>query len=197
MNTDALEALNTFLMSERAPDNGLQLSDLDGFLTALAVSPAPASIADYLPTIWNGDEPDFDDEDEKEWVLETIQARYDEIATTVRNGPRELTPLFWVGPSGQEIVDDWAAGFLDAVRLSPDAWRPVFESDDAFLAILPLLIAELDAEGLQKMNISGEVQRETLQQLPELLPACIENMRETLAQHAGAATNDSAPPTKH
>ena len=197
MNTDTLEALKAFLISDRAPDNRLQLSDLDGFLTALAVHPAPVSIADYLPTIWNGEAPDYDDADKQQWVHETIQARYDEISETVRNDPDQLTPVFWVGPSGQQIVDDWAAGFLDAVRLSPDAWRPVFESDDAFLAVLPLLIAELDAEGLEKMNISGEVQRETLQQLPELLPACIAKMRETLAQHAGAASNDNGAPTKH
>ena len=47
------------------------------------------------------------------------------------------------------------------------------------------------------MNISVEVQRKTLQQLPELLPACIENMRDTLSQHAGAPRNDNAAPTEH
>ena len=191
MNTDTLQALDSFLMSDRAPDNGLQLSDLDGFLTALAVCPAPASVADYLPTIWNSEEPDFDDEDEEQWVHETIQARYDEIAKAVRTDPRELTPLFWVGPSGQEIVDDWAAGFLDAVRLRADEWQPVFASDDAFLSILPLLIVVQDAESLQKLNVTGAVQRETMQKLPDLLPACIEHMRDVLARHTSAPGNDN------
>ena len=116
-------------------------------------------------------------------------------AETVRNDPRELTPLFRVGPSGQEIVDDWATGFLHAVHLSPDAWRPVFENDDAFVAILPLLLAAQDAEAVQ--NITETVQRETLRKLPELLPACIEHMRDTRNQHANAAGSDNATPTKY
>ena len=129
--------------------------------------------------------PDFDGDDEKQWVIETIQVRYDEIAETVRNDPYQLTPIFWVGSGGQQVVDDWAAGFLDAVRLYADAWQPVFESDDAFLSLLALIISGEDDEALQKMKITPEVQRETLNHLPQLLPACILHLRDFMAGHGG------------
>lgn len=34
-----LDALDAFLMSDRAPENAMGLSDLDGFLTAIAIGP--------------------------------------------------------------------------------------------------------------------------------------------------------------
>jgi hypothetical protein len=34
-----LEALDRFLMSDRSPPDGMMLSDLDGFLTGIAVGP--------------------------------------------------------------------------------------------------------------------------------------------------------------
>ena len=129
--------------------------------------------------------------------MNTILDGLDEIDETLQSDPGALNPIMWAGADGDIVVEDWAAGFLEAVSLHADDWRPLFEDDDAFLAILPLLIAEQDAEGLQKMNIAEAVQRETLQQLPELLPSCIENMRESLAQHVGPAGNDNVPPTRH
>lgn len=41
------EALDDFLRSDRAPEECMQLSDLDGFLTGIAVSPDM-----ILPTEW-------------------------------------------------------------------------------------------------------------------------------------------------
>jgi hypothetical protein len=38
-----LEALDDFLMSERAPSESIMLSDLDGFLTGIAADPPPFS----------------------------------------------------------------------------------------------------------------------------------------------------------
>ena len=34
-----IELLDAFLMSEQTPDSGMMLSELDGFLTALAIGP--------------------------------------------------------------------------------------------------------------------------------------------------------------
>jgi hypothetical protein len=44
-----LDTLNEFLMSDRAPENSMGLSDLDGFLTALAVPVRGAMIVETPP----------------------------------------------------------------------------------------------------------------------------------------------------
>src|SRR5690349_11778488 len=42
-----LEALDRFLMSDASPEDCMQLSDLDGFLTGIAIGPEP-----ILPSEW-------------------------------------------------------------------------------------------------------------------------------------------------
>lgn len=51
-DSETLEALDTFLMSDRAPEEGMQLSELDGFLTGMALSPRSMSPPDLLSVVW-------------------------------------------------------------------------------------------------------------------------------------------------
>ena len=55
-----LEVLDQFLMSEASPENCMQLSDLDGFLTGIAIGPELIVPSEWLPAIWGGDEPVFE-----------------------------------------------------------------------------------------------------------------------------------------
>ena len=47
-----LELLDAFLLSDRAPDNGMGLSDLDGFLSGLVVGPETILPSEWLPYVW-------------------------------------------------------------------------------------------------------------------------------------------------
>ena len=126
-----LGALDDFLMSDRAPEDGLGLSDLDGFLAGIVVGPELIMPGEWLPVVWGGEEPAFADADEARSVLGTIMGRHDEIARALDAAPDEFDPVFWEGPDGQVIVTDWAAGFLDAVRLRPRAWEPLLRHAEA------------------------------------------------------------------
>ncbi len=59
-----LKKLDDFLMSERAPDDCMQLSDLDGFLTAIAIGPELIMPSEWLPMIWGEGEPVFENTDD-------------------------------------------------------------------------------------------------------------------------------------
>ena len=50
-----LDALDDFLMSDRAPSESMMLSDLDGFLTGIAVGPELVLPSEWLPLIWGGE----------------------------------------------------------------------------------------------------------------------------------------------
>ena len=74
-----LEALDEFLMSDRAPSESMMLSDLDGFLTGIAVGPELVLPSEWLPLIWGGEAPEFADEAEAKTILGAIMGRYNEI----------------------------------------------------------------------------------------------------------------------
>ena len=54
-----IDELDEFLMSDHAPDDCMQLSDLDGFLTGIAVGPELITPSEWIPTIWQGGQPEF------------------------------------------------------------------------------------------------------------------------------------------
>jgi uncharacterized protein len=76
-----LDALRNYLISDHAPDNCMDLSDLDGFLAGIIVGPESILPSEWLPVIWDGEEPEFASEDEMRTVLSAIMGRYDEIVT--------------------------------------------------------------------------------------------------------------------
>ena len=70
-----LDALDEYL-SERAPDDSMGLSDLDGFLTGVIVGPELIAPSEWLPIIWGDADPEFETEDEMRVILGTIMGRY-------------------------------------------------------------------------------------------------------------------------
>jgi yecA family protein len=67
------------------------LSDLDGFLTGIAIGPEPVMPSEWLPAVWGGEEPVFDDAGQARTVIGTIMGRYDEILRALDTDP-EATP---------------------------------------------------------------------------------------------------------
>jgi Uncharacterised protein family (UPF0149) len=89
-----LEALDKFLMSDRAPQDSMMLSELDGFLTGIAIGPELVRPSEWLPLIWGGEAPEFANLDEANAILGSIMARYNEILREIAD--HALAPIFWV-----------------------------------------------------------------------------------------------------
>jgi uncharacterized protein len=54
-----LDLLDRYLLSDEAPDNGMGLSDLDGFLTGILVGPELIMPGEWLPHVWGGEASKF------------------------------------------------------------------------------------------------------------------------------------------
>ena len=140
-----LDALDAFLLSDRAPEGSMGVSDLDGFLAGIAAGPELVMPSEWLPVVWGGAEPAFESVEEARLILGTIMGRYNEIVRALGAAPDEFDPAFWEGPDdGGVVVTDWAAGFLDAVLLRPKAWEPLVRHSEAGALILPLLVLGAD-----------------------------------------------------
>ena len=81
--------------------------------------------------------------------------RYNEIVTGFESDPAKFEQIFWRWPTGEVIVSDWAAGFLEAVEMRRAAWEPLFNHRKAKLLIEPLVIIGDDGEHDHKRDPSN------------------------------------------
>jgi uncharacterized protein len=171
--TADLDVLDAYLMSGRAPENSMGLSDLDGFLTAIVVGPKLIMASEWLPAVWGDEEPDFDSTEEADRILSVIMARYNEIVSAFHKGSGEWMPVFWETEDGEVIVDDWAAGFLEGVQLRMQAWAPLLDDPGAGVFMTPIVLAG-SAEGVAEQIGLGANEVDTiLEEAVEQIPFCV------------------------
>lgn len=166
-----LELLDTFLMSDQLPDEALMLSELDGFLTGLALGPELIMPSEWLPIVWGGDEPVFNDLTEAQTVMQALMSRYNEILRRVE--VEELDPVFLQGPDGETIAGDWAEGFLLAVHLREEAWGKLAASDTDGHLMLPILALCCTDDGEPLVELPKAIEEELFANIGEILPTCV------------------------
>jgi uncharacterized protein len=152
-----IEALDAFLMSDQTPDGCMMLSDLDGFLTGLAIGPELIAPSEWLPVVWGGgEEPVFDDAAQAQSILGAIMGRYNEILGQIADGFVE--PIFMETPQGEVIASDWAEGFMRAVRLCAGAWERLIKSEEHGLSLIPILALCCDEHGESILDLTQDTE---------------------------------------
>lgn len=143
------------------------LSDLDGFLTGIAIGPELILPSEWLPVIWGGDSPQFKSASEAQLIMSAIMERNNEIVRGFQNKPPSFDPVFWETKDGLVIAADWAEGFYDAINLSK-AWKPLFEDDAGSDLMKPIMILCGKQEGASELSpsIESELMRDAAEQLP-------------------------------
>jgi uncharacterized protein len=168
-----LTTLDEFLMSDRSTEDSMMLSDLDGFLTAVAIGPKIIMPSEWLPHIWRGEMPAFKDDAEIQAVLGAIMARYNDILRNLDQDEPVCEPIYWHAKNGLEIAGDWAEGFLEGVALRRKAWEPIFADPDAGIAMLPIMALCSDEHGDPLLEFDMEEEREVAAAMPDLVPDCV------------------------
>jgi uncharacterized protein len=167
-----LDLLEAWLSSDRAPDDAMELSELDGFLTGIAIGPQTILPSEWLSAVWGDDEPVFEDAAEAQAVLGAIMARYNEILHGLQDEEGVLEPLFLTDAEGEVIADLWAEGFLEAVGLRPSAWDPLFSHRDAGPLVMPILLLARGAEDLD-LDADEERLEALLAEAPDMIAPCV------------------------
>jgi uncharacterized protein len=166
-----LEALDRFLMSDRSPPNSMMLSDLDGFLTGIAIGPELVLPSEWLPLVWGGEAPEFADEAEAKAVLGAIMSRYNEILHQIDRDA--FDPIFWATRDGTLIAADWAEGFLHAIMLRMDAWDRLLKSKGHGQLLIPILALCGDENGASLLGIPPDEEDRIMKEAAEFIPACV------------------------
>lgn len=167
-----LEALANYLDSDMSPEDCMGLSDLDGFLTGVIIGPDLIVPSEWLPMIWGDGAPEFESAAQAEEIIGQIMGRYNEIAAGFNADPEKFEPIFYKWPTGEVIVMDWAAGFLEAVEMRRVAWEPLFSHRKAKLLIEPLVILGDDGEHDDERDPSDRW-KEFYASRSDVIPNCI------------------------
>ena len=173
-----LEALDHFLLSDRAPPESMGLSDLDGFLTGLVVGPETIRPSEWLPLIWGGESPEFDSTEQAQTIFAAIMGRYNEIARGLDADPEVVAPVFWETLQGDVVAGDWAEGFMEAVTLRADAWSQMIRDRDARMLIAPILALASDADGNPLLPVDPVEDAEMLAAVHDMIPSAVVAIRQ-------------------
>lgn len=157
-----VDRLSDLLDQRAVPHKGLNLEALDGFLSALAVSPEEIPEDEWQPLVWGGRLPQWRDAEDEAEVRALLAAHRELVSQRARHDgdplPDRLSPLLWLpeDPDAEDddaldIGHDWAHGFLRAVSLREAAWDAWLDAeewiDDVFGLLDQLATGEvLDAE---------------------------------------------------
>ena len=123
----SLEELELWLASDRAPaKGGWNVSAVDGLIAGIVAGPEPIEPEEWTRLIF-GARPLGEDGDA---ALQAVLDRHAAVAKILAEAPASYAPLFMRTDEGIVLARDWAAGFLAAVRLRLEAWRPLLEATE-------------------------------------------------------------------
>src|SRR5215210_567487 len=166
-----LDLLDAYLLSDQSPPECMLLSDLDGFLTGIAIGPEVVMPGEWLPHVWGGEEPVFDDHLQASAILGTIMGRCNAVLRDTAAGASG--PIFWETVDGTVIAADWAEGFMHAVALRADAWEPLMRSKRHGRLLLPILALCADEDGDSALGFEPGEEDRVMVEAAELIPVCV------------------------
>jgi uncharacterized protein len=172
----SLHELDEFFLSVEAPHGSMALSNLDGFLTAVAIGPDRIKPSEWLSRIWGDETPEFLSEEEANRVIGTILGRYNQIITQLRDDPDRYQPLIRQNEHGQVIARDWVAGFMDGVALRFHGWQALLKSKEYRNDFAPIAVHLTDAQGNSPLNPEEENVKALIEQAAELIPAAVRSI---------------------
>lgn len=153
LDDDQIERLAQLLEQRAVPFKGFNLEALDGYLSALAVSPDTVPPSEWQPAVWGGKAPRWDGDDEALAVQALLLGHWNMASARVRHDdddlPDHLAPLLWLPeepdldqPDELDVGRDWAFGFFRGVELREmawDQWLDKYEWMDEIFALLDRL----------------------------------------------------------
>ena len=173
----------------------LDVSQLDGFLTAVVSLPIMLLPSQWWPVMWADYPPEFETQEELELLSSLVFRHMNSIATELMQRAAQFEPLFnehEVKNRVYLVVDEWCEGYMQAVYLA-EALGTVL--DDEVIRMLDPITAFTEAEGWPGHNLSGEDETENLQQ--EIVHSARNLHGYWLAQRQHLAPTHTGTPFRH
>ncbi|OEO26137.1 hypothetical protein AX279_09775 [Pseudomonas sp. J237] len=115
------EFLEDALLKYGDDNSVLNVSELDGYLTALASGPIQVDIAEWFPAIWGGENPDWQSPDEAKQFIDLSVRHLNTLAAQLGTDVQAFEPRFeTTDHHGQSVTlaEEWCFGYLRGISVS-------------------------------------------------------------------------------
>ena len=123
-----LEELDQFLLDTEGIEESMDISTLDGFLTAIVCGPKRVMPGEWMRWVWDmehgEDVPQFESPAQAQRNLGLLMRHMNDIAETLLQTPDQYPPLRMENPNDGDpipIIDEWCSG---QPRMSCGRGRP-------------------------------------------------------------------------
>ena len=180
LNDDELNWLDDFLL-ERIDENAdvegkdegiLDVSELDGLLTAVVSGPVTIPPSKWVPQVWGDFEPVWEDEQEIRHVMTMLMRHMNSIAVMLMEQPGDFEPIFLereLEGITYAIVDEWCEGYMRGVVLAAEQWE--LDTSEMRELLFPILAFQ----GTQEVETHDQCSEEEVRVLQNAIP---ENVRK-------------------
>lgn len=159
--TDAeVEELDEFLLNAESIEESMDISTLDGFLTAIVCGPKTILPSEWMRWVWDmergKDAPRFKDKAEAQKILGLMMRHMNDIARTLHQAPSQYEPLLMENPNKGDpvpVIDEWCWGFMKGVGLDAEGWAPVLSGKPGLLSTILLYGTEEGWKTLKKKKL--------------------------------------------
>lgn len=131
--------LNRFDESDDTEDKDegiIELSELDGYFTAIVSAPTLIPPSHWLPAIWGDFEPEWTSKADLDRALSIMMQIMNSIVYSLMEEPDEYAPLFpevMIDGQQQIQVEEWCLGYLRGMGLNADDWNIEIEPMQSLL----------------------------------------------------------------
>lgn len=177
LGDDDLNQLDELLLSLPMEDDGMLLSEFDGFCAGLIVCPEMVMPGEWLPCVWGDGADHFATMDALQSATDLVMRHYNDVAVSLTPPQIEYGPLYDEdNRNGDVLWESWVCGFERAMRLRMDAWEQIVESADeeASASVTMMLALYNIAEG------NSDLPKKSIKQIAKEAPDLIPNLVVTI-----------------
>ena len=189
---EEVDRLSDLLHAIPVEREGMTIGDFDGYVAALIVSPEMVSPSEWLPGVWGRDGV-FADVAEAQTLVAAVMGHYNRVARELAEEPEDYAPVLEVDANGSELQwGPWINGFERGMRLRPDAWEAIADSDDEEAVASVSMILAMNALDCGESEFDEAAEEELDELTPELIPEFVHNLNawtKSRAPKGGVAAN--------
>ncbi len=163
LSDEEIEELDDFLLDAEGIDESMNVSMLDGFLTALICAPKLILPSEWMRWVWDtehgNDSPKFTSEDEASRILSMLMRHMNDITRTLSQAPEYYEPLLLENINNGNpipILDEWCMGFVKGMSLDEEGWSDIAVANPQWLSTIFLYGTEKGWETLLARDIPLE-----------------------------------------